>query len=566
MNQILYKGYTFGGVGEDVTNKQYDNVTIHNLITDQDETYSPVGGENAEIFNCYKGSNRNIASTPYTTIIGLGNKDFLKQDFPAGENFIGGCYNINLGQWNNILGRANFVQGSSNTVFGESNEVNGHALFISGTANKAIGTDDSVLMLHDSGIIGKLNELYGDSDGSFIVGYGNKINVRSSAGNRTHTFVSGNYNNTTSCSESLICGDHNNASDCEFSLIFGINNNFLNGDACFLGGRDNLIRTSGDNSIFMGYGSETNHIENSFIFGCNSKIYASNFSLIFGQTDTNGTINYSTIIGHNNTTKENNAYIKETGESIQRSFIFGVDNIISKIEDAIIIGNSNNIQNIYAQNENDHSYNLTIGFNNSSSNSKASITIGDNNLINSNIENGCIIGKNNIIRFGSNGSFLLGEGNISENGAISSIILGKNNININGAKLAVSIGNNLHNNFVNGTVLGHYNEYPRVNELVTGKLLVLGNGYMDNQNVVHRSNCLEINEDGSQEIILQDKTLNSTLGIGKIKIKQEKIIFESLKENSSQQIETVEFTFEDLKQIKQNSQLPNLDNNSYPTT
>lgn len=565
MNQILYKGHTFGGVGEDVTNKQYNNVTIHNPITDQDETYSPVGGENAEIFNCYKGSRRNIASTPYTTIIGQSNKDLLNQSYSNGYNMIGGYLNINKGQRNTIFGQANFVQGEDCCVFGINNDINGRQIFISGTANKALSTNNE-LPLHDSGIIGKLNELWGDTVGDFIVGYKNRIDARSSSGNRGHIFVSGNYNNATSCSESLICGDHNNASDCEFSLIFGINNNFLNGDACFLGGRNNLIRTDGNNSIFMGYGSETNYIENSFVFGYNSKIYASNFSLIFGQTDTNGTINYSTIIGHNNTTKENNAYIKETGESIKRSFIFGVDNIISKIEDTIIIGNSNNIQNIYAQNENDYSYNLTIGFNNSSSDSKASITIGDNNLINSNIENGCIIGKNNIIRFGSNGSFLLGEGNISENGAISSIILGKNNTNTNGAELAVSIGNNLYNNFINGTVLGHYNEYPRVNELITGKLLVLGNGYMDNQNVVHRSNCLEINEDGSQEIILQDKTLTSTLGIGKIKIKQEKIIFESLKENSSQQIETVEFTFEDLKQIKQNSQLPNLDNNSYPTT
>jgi hypothetical protein len=55
---------------------------------------------------------------------------------------------------------------------------------------------------------------------------------------------------------------------------------------------------------------------------------------------------------------------------------------------------------------------------------------------------------------------------------------------------------------------------------------------VDNQDVIHRSNCLEINEDGSQEIILQDKTLTSTLGIGKIEITQEKIKFTSLKDNS----------------------------------
>jgi hypothetical protein len=87
---------------------------------------------------------------------------------------------------------------------------------------------------------------------------------------------------------------------------------------------------------------------------------------------------------------------------------------------------------------------------------------------------------------------------------------------------------------------------------------------MDNQNVVHRSNCLEINEDGSQEIILQDKTLTSTLGIGKIEITQEKIKFTSLKDNSNNEKETVEFTFEDLQSLKNIAPAQNINNTPFP--
>lgn len=171
-----------------------------------------------------------------------------------------------------------------------------------------------------------------------------------------------------------------------------------------------------------------------------------------------------------------------------------------------------------------------------------------NNVSGSNILN---IGNSN--SFGGNYLYNIGDNNTLVSGNLYNI--GNNNI-INGRSNTLSIGQYLKVNEEQEAdtelLLGKYNT-------PANKLLILGNGTADN----NRSNALEIDYDGSQIITLKDTSVTG-LGIGKITINQQNIIFESLKENSSQQKETVEFTFEDLKQIKQISQLPNLDNNSYP--
>ena len=65
MNQILYKGKVYGGVGEDVTGKTYGNTTISSVT-------SFTGGTNSEIFNNYNGENKiNIAEGNSSTIIGF---------------------------------------------------------------------------------------------------------------------------------------------------------------------------------------------------------------------------------------------------------------------------------------------------------------------------------------------------------------------------------------------------------------------------------------------------------------------------------------------------------------
>jgi len=151
------------------------------------------------------------------------------------------------------------------------------------------------------------------------------------------------------------------------------------------------------------------------------------------------------------------------------------------------------------------------------------------------------IGYSNTLTSGPD-SYNIGSGNSTNRAYLFNIGEGlttTNNYIVNADKLTLNLG--CYNNSID-------------------KLLILGNGTADN----NRSNALEIDYDGSQIITLKDTSVTG-LGIGKITINQQNIIFESLKENSSQQKEIVEFTFEDLKLIKEISQLPNLDNNSYPT-
>ena len=500
MNQILYKGYTFGGVGEDVTNKQYGTITIHNPATDQDETYTPVGGENAEIFNSYKGEDRNIASTHYTIVTGFSNKDLPSTNISEsyGFNTIGGSYNINKGYNNTLFGKNNFSEGTNNFIAGYSNLI----------------TDT----------------IYG-------------------------VIILGNNNSSTSDYHTLITGYNNTTSQSGYSFVFGGGNTFTDCDYGIYGGNGNTV--SDGTAIVYGTGIVLSHANGySLIVGENIKANAISYGLIFGNLDTNGSVLYSTILGKDNSTKENNSYIKDSASSeiSNGSVIIGKSNIFSCMNDYIILGDSNH--NVQASSSNTN-FGAVVGFDNTVDNS-ISFVYGKSNIVGDGISNGFIFGQQNTINNGAVNSLAIGQQNTITNGSGNSYAIGNYNTITNAATTSITIGNNLHSVFINGTVLGKYNAYP--NGSTADKLLILGNGTNDN----NRSNCLEINTDGSQEIILQDKTLTSTLGIGKVKIKQEKIIFESLKENSSQEIETVEFTFEDLKTIKQNSQLPNLDNNSYP--
>jgi hypothetical protein len=85
----------------------------------------------------------------------------------------------------------------------------------------------------------------------------------------------------------------------------------------------------------------------------------------------------------------------------------------------------------------------------------------------------------------------IGQQNTITNGSGNSYAIGSYNTITNVATSSITIGNNLHSVFINGTVLGKYNAYP--NGSTADKLLILGNGTNDND----RSNCLEINTDGS---------------------------------------------------------------------
>ena len=360
----------------------------------------------------------------------------------------------------------------------------------------------------------QLIKLTMDMKNSFVLGNNNTVNY-----NRTNLKILSSNTKVLNCYNANIIGDNNEFRNSENLVNLGQSNLYIGCKDIFNLGNDNSI-TSITSSLILGD-------NNNYIGGKNNIIIGFD-----GETDSDfGGISDSTIIGNNTT---NNG---------------GINHMVA-------IGEDNNLgAGAYFSYLFGYSNTFGGGINNS-------YIIGKSNIIESGSQDSFVLGQNNTATAGAGTSFILGLNNIARNGSNKNFIIGYNNIVTDGRNSSISIGNNLYNIFSNGILLGRYNSYP--NAPVTSKLLILGNGYVDNQDVIHRSNCLEINEDGSQEIILQDKTLTSTLGIGKIEITQEKIKFTSLKDNSNNEKEIVEFTFEDLQSLKNIALAQNINNTPFP--
>ena len=159
MNQILYKGQVYGGVGEDVTGKTYEKTL--NSIT------SFTGGTNSEIFNNYKGNNINIAEGDNSTVIGLNNIEAkITQDSNSNwgvddsnnlilkNNFIGGENNIIGSNSKNNIIYGNGLQTTDNNnilIIGQFNKNVAEAKFIigNGTATTAANRNNALVIKND---------------------------------------------------------------------------------------------------------------------------------------------------------------------------------------------------------------------------------------------------------------------------------------------------------------------------------------------------------------------------------------------------------------------------------
>ena len=156
MNQILYKGNVYGGVGEDVTNRPGSSY-IGNVL------FNFTGGENSERFNSYRGSGLNIAEGKSSTIIGFNNIEAkVTKD--------------NNGNWvkdnsNDLILKNNFI-GGENNIIGSNSENN--LIFGNGLQT----TDNSNTL-----IIGQFNKNVADA--KFIIGNG----TATTAANRNNAFV-----------------------------------------------------------------------------------------------------------------------------------------------------------------------------------------------------------------------------------------------------------------------------------------------------------------------------------------------------------------------------------------
>lgn len=343
MNQILYKGYTFGGVGEDVTNKQYDDVIIHNPITDQDETYTPVGGENAEIFNSYKDKNgqlssedikRNIATGKYSTISGENNKELTEQGEKSQYNTIVGKDNVNInGKGNFIGGISNFVQnGGYCLIYGARNYLIGDYNGIIGNNNKIIGSNSY------GGFITGQNNILENSGESFVCGYTNTLENNSAGG----LLVGGTTNTITNSYQGIICGQNNKVYGAQSPAVFGQGN--------IVGDSENPSYTSiAASGMVSGRNNQVGLIDSGVhVLGTSNKVKnCDNGTLVCGDSNIVSNTNNGAIIGGSGNT------VLEYSEGIvagEGNNVRGRDNIIcgrsitSKSSQSFICGNGGTVE------------------------------------------------------------------------------------------------------------------------------------------------------------------------------------------------------------------------------
>lgn len=494
MNQILYKGKVYGGVGEDVTNKSYGNITVTNPVTSQTSTFNNVvGGVNSEIFNIYSGENKNVAAGTCSTVIGSGNKEVGAGYF----NFVSG--------WNNTLVTTGVVGEPPiiGSVVGGSNNI----LYAAGSDNAVFGTDNKVLGQHTNFCAGDQNTI---STGVHNAVFGSQNTCKGNA-----NFIIGQSNAiTTSAYDTIIGGIENSSVSSEHSLITGSQNTISTSDIdSVICGNENTFGTVYQ-SLASGDKNSCNSVHQSILAGNNDTISDLTQSVACASSLSAGYITQSFVTGSSlNITNSNYGII-----SVQNT-----NQLLGNIYKSLVIGNS-------------------LTYNSTDRATTNSIISGDTISIIGDVTGSLIVGKNCTIGKVTNGLVI---GNMHQ-------------VNpMNNSTQTYTIGEGLINQSADTFVIGKYNEAKNPSGDFT---LIIGNGV----DINNRSDCLQINKDGSQIITLKDKTLSSTLGIGKVEITQESIKFTSLKDNLSNEKEVVEFSFEELQSLKALSGTQLINNTQFP--
>lgn len=650
MNQILYKGEIFGGVGEDVTNKQGVIKTPDGYVL------STIGGQNSEIFNSYKDNNRNTAEGIGSTVIGINNHDLDYYGFDDG-------YFRPISPWD---AKYNFIGGSNNLVFGgQQNIIYGENIQAHSSSHSLImGKDHKIPYSSYNLIIGEFS--IGGGAGNVLIGdhlYG--FNHDLFIGERCWA-VNGDYN--------LLFGKANSAVQGKYNLIFGQDNRT---GTSSMGTSDITFYNfehpqSGDSGYSYDTFSTINTPKTRTVLedGVSKTITYYQVNLEEENSITEFQLGTWTQGGHK---FDNRCYVSYYGgRNYYRDTYVWDDsdpdnphwnNQIS-IEGKIFIGRTHDDLSdseiaksttikIYNQHTDDYMSSSRYAFYNSkcfdvgftvylynrgqnrdtyvgsyiftgdgwvinslgfkSYLSSRNVIIGNNNKIIPDLTSYAILAPggqeynedkqygNNLLLFSDNNNIINGRNNIfinttnlsldntnDSNRTDNSVFINfnDNTIKIKNAIRVFSFGNNKLNDVQDSCCIGYQNSissgsygccigrnlniqnfsYPLIaigqyNEAITNGVFVVGNGTANDS----KSNAFEIYKDGSQTIILKDKTLSgTTLGIGKIEITQEKIKFTSLKDNSSDEKEIVEFTFEDLQSLKNIAPAQNINNTPFP--
>lgn len=437
-------------------------------------------------------------------------------------------------QYSIISGYDNILRALTTTVLGTNNIIeDGQTLFIT-------GHDNHVDYGYCSQILGRANyagKEKGDSTlYSLISGYNNKNFVSISSQ------IFGEFNNIEQIDGGAAFGRRNSVRSLSNSgIISGINNTVdTMTRGCHVLGCDNKISSITYGTLVCGSDNKITNADYSFVGGLNSTLGNLYDSIVFGERisgpgqDENveptadisnslvvgqyhkviGALSYSTVLGYKHTLQT----------PLHYSTVLGCENTVINNIYSFITGYHNNL----------------IGINGS----KTFNILGNSNTITSG-DNTAILGSNNTITGGNDNITMVGNTNEAQGG--------NNNAYAFGTGLFIPGG------CANITILGNYNLKNNIS-YSTNTSFLIANGIDDN----NRSDAYEIKKDGTQVFYFKDKNVSNTLGIGKITLQQDLITIESLKTNSNNKKETVTFTFEELKQLKNNSQLPNLNNNSYP--
>ena len=487
MNQILYKGYTFGGVGEDVTNKQYDDVTIHNPITDQDETYTPVGGENAEIFNSYKDKTvneqsieRNIATGEYSSVSGVNNKELTGSGQNSLINTISGRKNTVIdstainesGQENFILTSAHIVGNGLNNTINQSS-----AIFINGYRNSLNGTTYTNINGDGNRIIGsRMNRAIGSGSTITNSNYINNKGNGNTINNDSSVELFGDGNTTASNNKLLILGDGNSANENSYTSVIGSSNTLKNCGGVILGGFSNYL-----NSIDYGY-----------FYGCNNYINDFNLDSLVDLDTELSPVTIESVDKTQKTFTDSNNDVWTVGSefnkenktfangcySINQDFIYilndfyeyGLFQDITNLTDlsgeyVLTFGAGNHIFT-YNSNVNSPTYTTILGEKNLSVGGQKNLITGQSNILNDGNYN-FINGENNTLRDG-NWSFISGYKNVLKNTSKSAIFGQDNEIKGN--------PNNCYGLFITGSDNKINGENK--NSLITGEENIL----VDNTN------------------------------------------------------------------------------------
>ena len=390
MNQILYKGEVYGGVGEDVTNKQYSEITIHNPMSGSDETYTPIGGENSEIFNCYKDKQtqigeesikRNISTGKYSTISGKSNRELTEENKESKNNFITGYNNTAINNQNNFIGgKGNFIKDSSESlIYGDQNHLSscGMSNFILGISNNSQGNSQGNI------IIGSYNISQNNTSNNVILGSDNNITNGGS-----YLLVSGASNQiNTSCDGSFVCGSANKIlqhSTSSSKLIVGGQDNIIKGAySGIVCGMSNQV--TGNSPTVFGQHNEVEQISTcGMVSGSHNKVKNIGMGChILGDRNTIGISNPCTngalVCGTSNTVDASDAtFVSGSGNNVlnfHRGILGGLGNRIAGTN-LIVCGQSNLFTD---------------------SGSTSSLIIGGHNLSSGSVSNSIVGGTSSIV-------------------------------------------------------------------------------------------------------------------------------------------------------------------------